>query len=88
MKQLHTIFFGQVQAVGLRYHTKEMADSLDLTGYVKNLPDGRVELLAEGEEDNLRKLLVDLQGGFEIQKTETTWSAGRQQFPSFTIKFD
>lgn len=88
MKQLHVIFSGQVQAVGLRFHTKEMADSLGLTGYVQNLDDGQVELLAEGEEDNLRKLLVDLQGGFEIQKTETTWCAATQQFPSFTIKFD
>jgi acylphosphatase len=46
-----------VQGVGFRYSTREVACSYEVTGFVRNLPDGRVELVAEGDEAELRAFL-------------------------------
>ena len=46
--------FGKVQGVGFRYHTLEMAQSLDLKGWVRNLNDGRVEILAFGPLEQIK----------------------------------
>lgn len=46
-------FKGNVQGVGFRYTTTRAAGGFDVTGYVKNLPDGRVEVLAEGEKGEI-----------------------------------
>ena len=54
------IFSGEVQFVGFRYPARLLARRLDLTGWVKNLPDGRVELEAQGEVSKLRKYLLQL----------------------------
>ena len=52
------IFFeGNVQGVGFRYSVKQIAKGFDITGAVRNLRDGRVELLATGEEDEVRAFL-------------------------------
>jgi tRNA pseudouridine55 synthase len=55
--------YGSVQGVGYRYFVKEKAQSLDLLGYVKNLEDGTVEVLAQGREENLQKLIEELKKG-------------------------
>lgn len=47
---------GTVQGVGFRYWTKTQAKKLGVTGYAKNLADGRVEVVAEGEEEGVDKL--------------------------------
>ncbi len=54
---------GRVQGVGLRSYTKSIADSYGLTGYVRNLPDGRVEVLVQGDEDVLWAFLRDIWRG-------------------------
>ncbi|WP_163327725.1 acylphosphatase [Desulfurobacterium thermolithotrophum] len=64
MKALHAIISGRVQGVGYRAFTKNKAKLLGLKGFVKNLPDGRVEVYAEGEEEKLYKLLNYLREGF------------------------
>ncbi|WP_235445924.1 acylphosphatase, partial [Gulbenkiania mobilis] len=46
-----------MQGVGFRYWVKSQAKKLDITGYAKNLPDGRVEVVAEGDEEAIDKLL-------------------------------
>ena len=43
-------FSGHVQGVGFRYTVADVAEDFDVRGYVRNLPDGRVELVAEGDE--------------------------------------
>jgi acylphosphatase len=48
---------GNVQGVGFRYTVRQIAKGFDITGSVRNLADGRVELLATGEEDELRAFL-------------------------------
>ena len=59
---------GIVQGVGYRYFTQEQALSLNLTGYAKNLPDGRVEVWAEGETARLQQLLDWLEEGAAISR--------------------
>ena len=53
-------FTGQVQGVGFRYTTSNVAQRYEVAGYVQNLPDGRVRLVAEGEEGQLQPFLDDL----------------------------
>jgi tRNA pseudouridine55 synthase len=55
--------YGRVQGVGYRYFVKEKAQNLDIFGYVKNLEDGTVEVLAQGSEENLQKLIEELKKG-------------------------
>ena len=47
-KRAHVFYSGRVQGVGFRYSTREVACGYEVTGRVRNLPDGRVELVAEG----------------------------------------
>jgi acylphosphatase len=58
-RQVH--FRGHVQGVGFRYTTREIAEGFDVVGYVQNLPDGRVLLVAEGEADELDAFLAAVQ---------------------------
>lgn len=54
---------GKVQQVGFRAHTQRQAERLGITGYARNLADGRVEVWAEGDRDGLQALLAWLQHG-------------------------
>ena len=54
------IFSGRVQGVGFRYETKEIALGFDIIGTVKNLPDGTVELLIEGEKEEVEDFLIEI----------------------------
>ena len=54
---------GLVQGVGYRYFTQDVADRLRLTGYVRNLRDGRVEVYAIGTKEQFVRLLVTLKKG-------------------------
>ncbi len=58
----HFYFSGRVQGVGFRYQACRLARSLGLTGYVRNLWDGRVELEAQGEEAAVQRLVSMLRG--------------------------
>ena len=57
-KCLHVFYSGKVQGVGFRFTLQQIAKELNVVGWVKNLKDGRVELLAESDEDTLKELLV------------------------------
>ena len=63
---------------------------LNLTGWVKNLPDRTVEIIAEGEEDNLRKLLVWCRKGPLIARVDdikTEWQEFKGEFEYFSIRY-
>ncbi|MDF1656426.1 MAG: acylphosphatase [Verrucomicrobiales bacterium] len=67
------IFAGRVQGVGFRYSTKRLAKGFDILGWVKNLPDGRVELQIMGEEEELDEFIEELNDsplGHHIQEQE------------------
>jgi len=54
--QAHILYSGTVQGVGFRFMVQRYALSLDLTGWVKNLPNGSVEILVNGPKENIKKL--------------------------------
>ncbi len=57
----HIVFYGRVQGVGFRYYAVNKANQLGLTGWVKNLPDGTVEMEVQGEEPFIDQLIIFLQ---------------------------
>ncbi len=57
MKRAHVKIYGKVQGVWFRAHTKEMAEKLGIKGWVRNVPDGSVEAVFEGEEENLEEMI-------------------------------
>ena len=61
--RLLVYFSGIVQGVGMRYFIQKIALSCQLTGYVKNLPDGRVEALLEGEESKVQQAITRMRNG-------------------------
>jgi acylphosphatase len=63
MERLHVIVTGQVQGVGFRYFVKRHSEALCLTGLVRNLPEGQVEVIAEGSVDKLNQLIKLLELG-------------------------
>jgi acylphosphatase len=57
MISLQVFYEGHVQGVGFRYTVRQVANGFDVTGWVRNLPDGRVELQVTGEEEEVRAFL-------------------------------
>ena len=70
MKCAHLIVSGRVQGVFFRANVKNKAIELNLNGYAKNLPDGNVEIAAEGNEDKLSELVEFIKKGPGIAKIE------------------
>jgi acylphosphatase len=60
MKTKRVIFEGRVQGVGFRYATKDLARGYDVIGTIRNLPDGSVELIVSGENEELAEFLGEL----------------------------
>lgn len=60
MKRWHIYFSGRVQGVGFRYTSRQVARRYEVCGWVKNLPNGSVEMIVEGASDQLRKYVSDL----------------------------
>jgi acylphosphatase len=65
MVRAHVFFTGTVQGVGFRYTCRSYADELGLNGWVKNLADGRVELMAEGPRETVEELLKKIDRHFD-----------------------
>ena len=57
----HIFFYGRVQGVGFRYYAVQKANQLGLTGWVKNLYDGSVEMEVEGQETDIDQMILFLQ---------------------------
>ncbi len=87
MKRLHVYYSGRVQGVGFRYAVREAAQELRVGGWVRNLPDGRVELVAEGSDEVLDQLIWKVQQtmGRFIQQTQTEQSVATGEFSEFGI---
>ena len=64
---MHAIAKGKVQGVGFRYTAVELATRLNLSGFVKNIPDGRVELLIQGEPLRIENFLNELGSRFNCE---------------------
>jgi acylphosphatase len=86
--RMHIYYSGRVQGVGFRYTAKNVATGYEVAGLVRNLPDGRVELLAEG----LREELEAFQQGIResglgplIAQEESFWEEPKGEFHGFQI---
>lgn len=82
------IVSGTVQGVGYRYFAVHQASRLDLKGYAKNLPDGAVEVVAEGEEETLQRFAAVLREGprgAEVKELRVTQSPARGDYSGFNI---
>ncbi len=92
MTAKHVLYSGRVQGVGFRYSTKRLASGFDVTGWVKNLPDGRVELMAQAlEADELDAFLEDIQQsslGSHIKGREVADIAAQPTLRGFSILRD
>ncbi len=88
-KQIHAFYSGRVQGVGFRFTAREVADELGVLGWVKNLHDGMVEVLAEAEEEVLKEFLERINRCFSryIQDTDIDWLAATGEFRDFGIQF-
>jgi acylphosphatase len=77
---------GRVQGVGFRWWTRSRALELGLTGYAANLPDGRVQVVAEGPREAGENLLQLLEGGAtpgRVDNVVADWSQPQQRFVGF-----
>ena len=75
--------------MGFRWAAERTASSLGLTGWVKNCPDGTVEVLCEGKEDDVRAFLgnVKKEMGHYIRSADISWESAKDEFDAFNIKF-
>jgi len=81
-------YSGTVQGVGFRYNVKSVANGFEVTGTIRNLADGRVELLAEGAKDELEAFRQGIRdSGLEhfIQNEDITWNEAKNEFRGFEI---
>ena len=90
MKRLHAIIEGRVQGVSYRMYTQKQAQSLGIVGWVQNLPDSTVEVIAEGEQDKLEDLLAWLHKGSpmaSVRRVHAEWQEANGKFKSFEIAY-
>ena len=90
MVQAHIFAHGRVQGVNFRYNVYKYSTELDLKGYVRNLRDGRVEILARGSQENVQKLIGYLRGSpglSYVVKLDIDWQEPLSSFSSFGIEF-
>jgi acylphosphatase len=88
VKRVKAIVDGIVQGVGYRYNVKHIAIRYKLKGYVKNLDDGRVEIVAEGDEESLSKFLNDIRIKKEpilVESIDVSYEEPTGEFKAFKI---
>lgn len=87
--RVHIYYSGRVQGVGFRYTAKNVATGYEVTGIVRNLSDGRVELLAEGLKDELEAFQQGIREsglGPLISNEEVQWEDPQGEFRGFEIR--
>ncbi len=86
----HIIVKGLVQGVGYRWFVERHAKQLGLTGYVRNLPNGDVEVVVEGARGLIEELIRELKVGPRFASVEdvcVTWQPYKGEFKDFRIRF-
>jgi len=86
--RLQIYYIGNVQGVGFRYTAKSLATGFEVTGTVRNLADGRVELVAEGVKDELtafQQAIRESELGHFIRKEEVDWAEPQGNLSGFEI---
>lgn len=89
-KRAQVYYSGRVQGVGFRYSAREVACGYEVTGVVRNLDDGRVELIAEGQETEVRAFLDAIRAshlGGHIRGADVQWMTTTGEFSGFDIGY-
>ena len=88
---IQVFYEGNVQGVGFRWSVKQIAKGFDVTGFVRNLPDERVELQASGADDEVRAFIdaiAESELRAHIRKTAEHPISQAPPFAGFTIRHD
>lgn len=91
IKRLHAIVHGRVQGVGFRWFVMESVRELAVTGWVRNLYNGNVEVMAEGSQEDLDKLVKSLHKGppsSNVTNVDDRWQPASGDFSGFKVKMD
>jgi acylphosphatase len=88
ISQARAVFSGKVQGVGFRYTAREIAGELGLAGWVRNLADGSVEIVAEGERELVQQFLERLSVAFarNVRETQVEWGQATEGARGFEIR--
>lgn len=88
-KRVHIIYSGTVHGVGFRFTAEEIANSLGLTGWVGNCPDGTVETVIEGEEEDIQAFMNKIKKSMNhyVRSSKVKWQEASGEFDTFGIKF-
>ncbi|MDH7509235.1 MAG: acylphosphatase [Methanomassiliicoccales archaeon] len=84
-------FIGKVQGVYFRAYTKRFADELAVLGFVKNMPDGSVFAVFEGEKESVEEVIRKLREEHpyaHVKSVEVKWASCRNEFDKFEILYD
>lgn len=87
---MHVFISGLVQGVFFRWNTKKMADKLKLSGWVRNLSDGRVEAIFEGDKESIEKMIEWCKKGPPeaiVEKVEIIWEEYKGEYKGFKIVY-
>jgi acylphosphatase len=90
MVQVHIFAHGRVQGVSFRYYVHKRSIDLGLRGYVRNLHDGRVEILAQGSQEGVQKIVDYVRGSpglSYVVKLDINWEEPLNGLSSFRIEF-
>ena len=88
--RVHLVITGRVQGVWFRANTQKKAKTLDLKGWVKNLPDGRVEAVFEGEKEQIDLVIEWCKKGpsfARVDDVQIQWETPMGDFTTFTITY-
>ncbi|MBF0521646.1 MAG: acylphosphatase [Candidatus Omnitrophica bacterium] len=87
MKQAHILYSGMVQGVGFRFTAERFASRINLTGWVRNLSNGQVEILVEGSEEDIEQFCRDVEGHFTgyIHNKNIQLSPAEGKYKNFSI---
>jgi acylphosphatase len=87
--RLHTVIEGRVQGVGFRYFVLSKANQLNISGWVRNTPEGNVEVVAEGDRVELDELLSALRSGPRsafVSRIKENWDTPNGEFHNFSVR--
>lgn len=88
--RFRAVISGRVQMVGFRAFAERRAERYGATGYVRNLPSGKVEVVAEGDRALLEEFLGELRRGPRgavVRDVLVSWEPARGEFPDFSVRY-